>query len=460
MKLNDIHIVYFIGIGGIGMSALARWFRHLGREVYGYDRTRTPLTNQLEEEGIPIHYKDEVELIPANVTQEIAETLVVFTPAIPIDHREFNFLRDKGFKILKRSEVLGMITAGLQTVAVAGTHGKTTTSSMIAHVLHHANIPAVGFLGGILQGYESNLILSGNQPERSIAVVEADEFDRSFLKLYPDLAVVTSMDADHLDIYGDYESLRSSFSEFIQQVRSKGFLVVNERLSEVLEMQDIDNKVSYGIDRGLCCASNIRIVEGCFTFDFSGMGVHINDIRLGMPGYHNVENAVAAIAACLHLNVNAAVIKDGLEGYRGVKRRFEYRVKEEHVIYIDDYAHHPAEIDALAASVRALYNDRKVTAVFQPHLYSRTRDFATEFAQSLDRFDEVILLEIYPAREIPIEGVSSRIIYDGMRMSNKRMCKDEDLVNQLREMELEVLLTIGAGNIDRLVEPIEKMLKD
>jgi UDP-N-acetylmuramate--alanine ligase len=458
MKLTDIHIVYFIGVGGIGMSALARWFKFLGKEVYGYDRTSTPLTEKLIDEGIEIHFEDNVALIPHQVLSKPDETLVVFTPAIPIDHLEFNFLKDKGLRIMKRSEVLGLITEELNTVAVAGTHGKTTTSSMIAHILASTNTNSVAFMGGILQGYESNLIISGEEAGDSIAIVEADEFDRSFLKLYPNVAVITSADPDHLDIYGDHDSLKFSFANFIENIRKNGALVISEQIARDFDLSGLSHEITYGIDAGKCFASNIRVENGSFYFNFHGLGVHIKDTKIQMPGFHNIENAVAAIAVCLILKLTPEQIREGLESYQGVKRRFEYRIRRDDLVYIDDYAHHPSEISALLESVKALYPNRKITAVFQPHLFTRTRDFAEGFASSLDLADEVILLEIYPARELPIAGITSEIILNNMATEEKRICKDDELLSLLANREIDVLLTIGAGDIDRFVLPIQEML--
>ncbi len=459
MTNEQIHIVYFIGIGGIGMSALARWFNINGKQVYGYDRTETPLTRKLIDEGIEIHYEDDPGLIPAALSLQLDKTLVVYTPAIPKDHRELNYLKEKGVEIKKRAEVLGRITSEYYTVAVAGTHGKTTTSSMIAHLLLIGGRNPVAFLGGIMQEYESNLILNPERSTRSIAVVEADEYDRSFLQLHPDIAIVTSADADHLDIYGKRLNLIESIKEFIGRIDYEGLLILKEDLQHDLSTAPGLKCETYGLDSGNCHAEKIRIEDGSFYFDYHGAGKVIRNIRLDMPGYHNVENAVAAITACLAIGLDQLEILGGLASYKGVKRRFEYLVRTQKLVYIDDYAHHPTEIYSLLTSVKSLYPGKKITAVFQPHLFSRTRDFADGFAKSLDLANEVILLDIYPAREQPIEGVESRIIMDRMDHAHVQLCEDDRLLNILENSEPEVLLTIGAGDIDRFVEPIASMLR-
>jgi len=456
---EQIHIVYFIGIGGIGMSALARWFNINGKQVYGYDRTETPLTRKLTDEGIEIHYEDDPNQIPAALSGQLDKTLVIYTPAVPKDHRELNYLKETGVVIKKRAEVLGWITREYYTVAVAGTHGKTTTSSMIAHLLLIGARNPVALLGGIMQEYESNLILNSNRNTRSIAVVEADEYDRSFLHLHPDIAIVTSADADHLDIYGKRLHLIESIKEFISRIDHKGMLILKEDLQHDLSTAPGLKCETYGLDSGNCQAKKIRIEDGSFYFDYHGIGKVIRNIRLDMPGYHNVENAVAAITACLTIGLNQLEILGGLASYKGVKRRFEYLIRTPKLVYIDDYAHHPTEVHALLTSVKSLYPGKKITAIFQPHLFSRTRDFADGFAKSLDQADEVILLDIYPAREQPIEGVGSQMIMDRMEHAHVQLCKDNMLLSCLKNSKPEVLLTIGAGDIDRFVEPIAGMLR-
>ncbi len=459
MIYGQTHIVYFIGIGGIGMSALARWFHLNGKQVYGYDRTETPLTRQLSREGIGIHYRDDPALIPAPVLDRLEETLVVYTPAIPGDHRELNFLKQKGADIRKRSEVLGAITGDHYTVAVAGTHGKTTTSSMLAHMLVVGGKNPVAFLGGIVQEYDSNLIVTPGSGAGSVAVVEADEYDRSFLKLHPDVAIITSADADHLDIYGKREHLLESMRAFIGLIDYRGLLIVKENFEEELAVDRGIRHLTYGLDSGDCHAENIRIEKGSFCFDFHGPDQEIRDLSLNVPGYHNVENAVAAVAAGLNLGLDHLDVAGALSGYKGVKRRFEYLIREPGRIYIDDYAHHPEEIRALLTSVKSLYPEKKITVVFQPHLFSRTRDFADGFASQLDLADEVILLNIYPAREQPVEGVTSRMIMDRMKKARVKLCDDEQLLDCIKKLNPEVLLTVGAGDIDRFVQLIAEMLK-
>ena len=459
MKLKDLHIVYFVGIGGIGMSAIARWFNQHGASVHGYDRVETPLTRALSEEGIDIHYEDDLDLIPEGLKTNRAGSLVVYTPAIPKDHKEFNHLKASGYTIMKRSEVLGLITNNTFTVAVAGTHGKTTTSSMVAHLLKDAGKDIAAFLGGLSTNYNSNFIINKELTEKTVTVVEADEFDRSFLTLYPDMAIVTSMDADHLDIYGDKEALKESFGDFICQIKEGGHLFINDNIEYQGLVEDAQcDFATYGINRGQFFAVNLRISGDTFVFDFSSKSQLIEGLSLGVPGYHNVENMVAAIAVALELGLSQDEIKQGVASYSGVKRRFEYVCKQDGVIYIDDYAHHPTEISAFLTSVKEMYADKKVTAVFQPHLFSRTKDFASEFAESLSLADEVILLDIYPARELPIEGVTSEIVYNSIQ-AQKVMCKKEKVIEILNEREIEVLVTLGAGDIDQLVIPIKEYIK-
>lgn len=459
MRIEDKHIVYFLGIGGIGMSALARWFIHLGKEVYGYDKTPTPLTQKLTEEGAQIHYEDEVENIPALVLNSKNDALVVFTPAIPKNHLEYNYLLGKDFDVLKRSEVLGLITNDLYSVAVAGTHGKTTTSSMIAHILKSAGKSSVSMMGGILQGYESNLIIEGNHSSETIAVLEADEYDRSFLKLSPDIAVVTSADPDHLDIYGKHDEMKSSFKQFVAKVKPEGHVFINELLSSwLINEKDNVNGHTYSIDKGGNKASNIHISGSDFMFDFVGEIANINGIKLPIPGYHNVENAVAAISVSLQLGIDSESIKSALSSFKGIKRRFDYQIKTDDLIYVDDYAHHPMEIKAFLGSIKSLYPNKKITAIFQPHLFTRTRDFADGFAESLDIADEILLMDIYPAREMPIEGVTSDMILNKMKNPNKILVSDEKLMDSIQHINSDVILTIGAGDIDRFIQPIKELL--
>jgi UDP-N-acetylmuramate--alanine ligase len=461
LKFDNYDIVYFLGIGGIGMSALARWFAREEKWVGGYDKTPTPLTRQLETEGMIIHFEDAVNNISEIVKENQDKTLVIYTPAIPKNHKELAWLKAQGYAIHKRSEVLGWITEDHFSVAVAGTHGKTSTSGMIAHCLFNANIGVSGFLGGILQNYQSNYVAKHKKSKEPIMVVEADEFDRSFLRLDPNLAIITSADADHLDIYGDREALISAFREFALKVKAGGTLFVNHKIKGTL-LNDLETKESvftYGIDNGDFKASNVRVAGGYFRFDCSGPGLEILNIKMQMPGFHNIENAVACAAVCFQLGMDSKAIKSGIESYKGVKRRFETVYSGPDVVLIDDYAHHPAEIEAFIRSVRALHPRKKITAIFQPHLFTRTRDFAPGFSASLSLADEVILLPIYPAREEPIAGVSSEMLLDGIMADEIALLQKSELIEELSQRKLEVLLTIGAGDIDQLVEPIAQFLK-
>lgn len=442
------------------MSALARWFNKNNYYVAGYDRISTELSRQLEGENIAIHYQDDIDFIPKKVREDKEKTLIVYTPAIPEGHKELNYLKDNGYTLQKRSQVLGMITDNFYTVAVAGTHGKTTTSSMVAHILKSAGRDIAAFLGGIATNYASNFISNEGAGDEAVAVVEADEFDRSFLALNPDIAVVTASDADHLDIYGDKFSLETSFKDFIGKIKSNGKLFINEKISKELIADYKGVVCTYGINRGQFFASNITMKDGFFVFDYSDERYKIERLRLGVPGFHNVENATVAIAIALDLLLSPDEVRNGIETYRGVKRRFEYLLKEQNIVFVDDYAHHPVEIEAFLNSLKALYPEKKITAVFQPHLFSRTRDFAEGFAESLSLADEVILLDIYPAREEPIAGVTSEIIFRNISGDQKVMCTKQNLVQCLSERDLEVVATIGAGDIDQLVLPVRDLLKD
>ena len=457
MKIENYHNIYFLGIGGIGMSALARWFSRKGLTVSGYDRTSTTLTKELEQEGIAIHYEDAVENIPAEVNSEKEKTLVVFTPAVPKDHKEYNHLKDNGYTILKRSEVLGLITKDYRTIAVAGTHGKTTTSSMIAHILKVAGKDMVGFLGGITTNYNSNLVMHGDINANTIAVVEADEFDRSFLRLFPQVAIVTSADADHLDIYGDHEALVQSFKDFIKQINKDGTLIIHESVDELLTRDTHVKKSTYSMSRGQFFASSITAKGGFFEFDLQGLS-KVEHIKLGVPGFHNIENAIAASIAASAFKIPTYVIREALESFTGVKRRFEYIIKGRRVIYVDDYAHHPTEIEAFLKSMKSLYPGRKLTVIFQPHLFTRTRDFAEGFSKSLSLADELFLMDIYPARELPIPGVDSDMLLAGITSPVKVRCRKDDLMSKLESVDADVIVTVGAGDIDNFVDPIKKML--
>jgi UDP-N-acetylmuramate--alanine ligase len=459
MTLDRYHTIYFLGIGGIGMSALARWFMKSGLKVSGYDKTSTVLTNELEHEGMAIHFNDDVKSIPQQVLNSKEQTLVIFTPAIPKDHTEYNYLKDNGYTILKRSEVLGLITKSYRTIGVAGTHGKTTTSSMIAHILKFAKKNMVAFLGGITTNYESNLIMEGEVDTDTIVVVEADEFDRSFLRLFPETAVITSADPDHLDIYGDHDSMIVSFREYVKQIKQNGSLIIHESIADRLASDATHiTKSIYSMSRGQFFAGNITAHSGFFEFDLCGFGPTNERIRLGVPGFHNVENAVAASIAAHQYGVSIAQIKAALESFKGVKRRFEFVVKGQKTMYVDDYAHHPTEIEAFLRSMKSMYPRRKLTVVFQPHLYTRTRDFAEGFASSLSIADELVLMDIYPARELPIPGVDSDMIFKNVTSKVKIRCGKADLMQKLEALDIDVIATIGAGDIDTFVKPIKEML--
>ncbi|MEL6536637.1 MAG: UDP-N-acetylmuramate--L-alanine ligase [Bacteroidota bacterium] len=458
MKFEHLHNVYFLGIGGIGMSALARWFNQNGFQVAGYDRTPTVLTDRLVSEGIAVHFEDDPALISEAVRADREHSLVVYTPAIPKDHQEWAWLREQGYTIQKRAQVLGLISQGFFTVAIAGTHGKTTTSSMVAHLLRACGRDVAGFLGGITVNYDSNLLL--NETQEAVVVAEADEFDRSFLHLHPNLAVVTACDADHLDIYGKASALHDSFREFVQQVDGQGRVFLQTRTQPILFPEGKDGAVAelYGIDAGELRAEKVLPVGDQFQFELVRGVENQGTFTLPMPGFHNVENAVAALGIGLELGLSADALREALASYRGVKRRFEYVVRTEDQIYIDDYAHHPTEIEALLKSVRALYPGRAITAIFQPHLFSRTRDFAEGFSASLSLADEVLLLPIYPARELPIAGVESEMLIPSIT-AEKQLVQKEEVLSVLAEKTRPVLLTVGAGDIDQLVQPIKAQLE-
>ena len=438
------------------MSALARWFNWQGKFVAGYDRTATALTNELEKEGIKIHFDDDIQLIPDQV--KVDNALVIFTPAIPKDHKELNFLRNNNYSVLKRSEVLGLITKQHKTIAVAGTHGKTTTSALITHILKVAGVNMVAFLGGVTTNYATNLVMEGEANDNTIVVAEADEFDRSFLKLYPDVAVITSVDPDHLDIYGNHQEVIKSFTDFANQINKGGLLVKHESIRAIDDEIDGIEVNTYGMSRGQFFASRITTEGGFFEFNLVGYASEIEKIKLGVPGFHNMENAIAAAIVAKHLGVKDDFIKKALGSFAGVKRRFEFIIRSEKLVFIDDYAHHPTEITAFLSSLRVMYPNKKITAVFQPHLYSRTRDFADGFSSSLSLADEVLLMDIYPARELPIPGVSSDMLFEKIKSNVKIRCTKNDVLQKLEDMDMEVIATIGAGDIDTCVLPIKNML--
>ena len=450
MELNNIKRVYLVGIGGIGMSGLARYFHHLGCVVCGYDKTHTPLTDDLHNEGICVVFEDRADWIPMSFQELDAGTLIIYTPAIPKDAEILNFFRRRGFDLQKRSQVLGLISKSMFTIAVAGTHGKTTTSCMIAHILKDSGKDCSAFLGGISSNYQTNVLYGDN----NIMVVEADEYDRSFLTLHPDIAIITSMDADHLDIYGDHSKLEESFKLFASQIKQGGTLIYRKGLP-------LGEGFTYAMnDEAQAMATNVRVEEGNFYFDFNDGSTSIPNIKMGIAGLHNIENAVAAIEAALHVEVSADAIHEALGSFKGVKRRFEYVVKSADTIYIDDYAHHPEELRAAITSVKRLYPDKKLTVIFQPHLFTRTRDFADGFAEVLDMADELLLLDIYPARELPIEGVDSNTILSRMKLANKRICGKQESIEIVQLEKPELLLTVGAGDIDTLVLPLKQVLEN
>lgn len=450
MNLSEIKSVYFVGIGGIGMSAIARWFKQRGVKVAGYDKVRTPLTTELEHEDIWIHYEDKYQDIP-KLFLEPESTLVIYTPAIPAAHGELAYYNRKKFQVKKRSEVLGIISKGHYCIAVGGTHGKTTTSSMIAHILNQTKKGCSAFIGGIMTNYETNLLVgSADAP----VVVEADEFDRSFHRLSPSYGVVTSVDPDHLDIYENEENMREAFGKFLQLVSGDGNVLIHYKAAEKVNMYLENLYYTYGIDAGDYQAKALRASGSDFYFNYHGKQV-IKDIKLTVPGFHNVENATAAITVALAVGVEPEVIREAIASYRGVKRRFEYHIKTDKFIYIDDYAHHPTEITAFLRSVKSMYPTKKLTVIFQPHLFTRTRDFLIGFAQSLENADEIILLDIYPAREEPIPGVTSESILGHMIKQKKMLVSKEGLIAELDQRELEVVVTVGAGDIDQFV-PIIK----
>ncbi len=457
MNLNEIYSVYFVGAGGIGMSALIRYFLSQGKIVAGYDRTATPLTQKLIEEGAQIHYEDDVNLIPACCKQE-SQTLVIYTPAIPDDHKELTFFRNGNFNIQKRAQVLGLITRNSKGLCVAGTHGKTTTSTMAAHLLHQSSVKCTAFLGGISKNYESNLLLSQTSP---YTVIEADEFDRSFHHLTPWISVITSTDPDHLDIYGTKEAYLESFRHYTTLIQPGGALILHTNLEMKPDVQPGVMVYTYSRHEGDFHAENICIGDGEIIFDFVAPDTRIDNIQLGVPVSVNIDNGIAAMALAHLAGATNEEIAQAMQNFRGVDRRFDFRLKTAQYALLSDYAHHPAEIMQSLRSMRQLYKDRKLTAIFQPHLYTRTRDFYREFAESLSLADEVILTEIYPARELPIEGVSSQLIYDNLKPNvEKTLCRKEDVAALLQRNETEIVIILGAGDLDNYMPLFERILKE
>ena len=451
---NNYTNIYFLGIGGIGMSALARYFLHEGRKVAGYDRTPTPLTHALEQEGAEVCYEDEVENIPA-AFRDPATTMVVFTPAVPSDHPQMCFFREGGFLMEKRSQMLGHLSEGKYVMAVAGTHGKTTTSTLIAWLNHACGEGGNAFLGGISKNFNGNMVLG----EGRRLAVEADEFDRSFLRLRPDVAVITAVAADHLDIYGTEEAYLQSFAHFTSLIAPDGALILKKGVKLQPILQQGVRLYSYSKDEGDFHVENIRIGDGHIFFDFVAPNGRIDNVELGVPIEINIENAIAAMASAWLCDIEPEAIRQAIASFQGAKRRFEFWLRTPQKVMIDDYAHHPDELKASIKSVKALYPDKKLTVIFQPHLYTRTRDFAPQFAEALSLADEVILLNIYPARELPIEGVTSQIIFNDISLPNKELCVREKLLERIKEYNFEVLLTMGAGDIDRLLPQICDIVK-
>ena len=457
IEIEKIERVYLLGIGGIGMSALARYFHFIGKRVDGYDKTTSSLTADLEKEGISIHYTDDLQKVPG--LSERNTTVVIYTPAVPNDLGEFRYFRENGFSVYKRSAVLGLLTSGKRCIAIAGTHGKTSVTTMTAHLLKQSHVDCSAFMGGISKNYGTNLLLP--HIDTPYMVVEADEFDRSFLQLHPELAVITWMDADHLDIYGDHESMIKAFAEFVSQIRDGGALLSRKGLIIDNQWNKNIRHFTYSVsEEADFQAVQIRIIHGSYHFDLNTPFGEIKDLCLTYPGLMNVENAVAACGMALLSGVTMQEIRTALPFYSGVIRRFDVRFSGKKTIYIDDYAHHPRELEATIKSVRDLYPGKRVTGIFQPHLFSRTKDFAAEFATALDLLDDALIMEIYPARELPMEGVDSGIILNKMKLPSRVRCQKGDFPAILNNYQPEILLTLGAGDIDRMVDPIVNYLKE
>ncbi len=455
MELKDIKSVYFVGVGGIGMSAIARYFINRGLVVAGYDKTPSELTKRLEKEGALIHYKEDVAEIPHACKQK-ASCLVIYTPAIPAEHAELKYFRENGFEIQKRAQVLGTLTQAHRGLCVAGTHGKTTTSTMCAHIMHQSSIDCNAFLGGISKNYGTNYILS----ESNYVVIEADEFDRSFHWLHPWMSVITSTDPDHLDIYGTKEAYLESFRHYTELIQPGGALIIHRDLEMKEALQEGVRRYDYSRDEGDFHAENIRIENGGITFDFISPIECVPNVELGQPVPINIENGIAAMAMAQLNGCNAEELRYGMKTYGGVDRRFDFKLKTDKLVFLSDYAHHPKEIYQSAKSMRELYKNRRITAIFQPHLYTRTRDFYREFAEALSQLDEVILTEIYPARELPIEGVTSQLIYDNLRPGiDKQLIKKDDVLSFVKSHDFDVLIVLGAGDLDNMVPQITKILQ-
>lgn len=456
MELKDIKSVYFVGAGGIGMSAIARYFLHIGVVVAGYDKTPSALTKELEKEGMDIHYEENVALIPA-ACKDASSTLVIYTPAIPQEHQELVYFHENGFTIEKRAQVLGTLTRSHKGLCVAGTHGKTTTSTMCAHIMHQSHVDCNAFLGGISKNYGTNYILSDKS---DYVVIEADEFDRSFHWLRPWMSVITATDPDHLDIYGTKEAYLESFRHYTELIQPGGALIIHKNLEMKQHVQDGVKIYEYSLNKGDFHAENIKIDNGEITFDFISPVESISNVELGQPVPINIENAVAAMAMAQLNGCTAEEIKEGIKTYEGVERRFDFKIKDDKHVFLSDYAHHPKEIYQSAKSIRELYKNRKITAIFQPHLYTRTRDFYKDFADSLSILDEVILCDIYPAREAPIPGVTSELIYKNLKPGvEKSMIHKEDVLDLVKKRDFDVLIVLGAGDLDNLVPQMAEILK-
>lgn len=466
MNLAKLTHIYFLGIGGIGMSALARYFNAAGKQIAGYDKTSSDLTGELEREGMQIHFEENMNQVPSGFCDQNRKEniLIVWTPAVPENHAELKWFRENDFTIMKRAQVLGLITENSKTIAVAGTHGKTTTTTLTAHLLRTAGIDCSAFLGGISGNYNTNLLLGKNlgkaDQQENIVVAEADEYDRSFLWLKPAVAIVTSVDADHLDIYGNKEEMYDSYRQFTALATEK--LIAKKSVLKTLGISVGEKYSDYSLSEtgSGSYAEQIRVENGYYVFDLVIGGKRISNLRLGLPGRHNVENAVAAVTAAKFVGADDESIREALASFRGVGRRFDYRIRSSEIVYIDDYGHHPAELFACISSVRELHPGKKITGIFQPHLFSRTRDFADEFARSLELLDDVILLEIYPAREKPIPGITSSMLAGKIQAKQKNVYAKDELLEKLMQHDFDVLVTMGAGDIDRFVAPIEQALKD
>jgi len=464
MNPDSLKSVYFLGIGGIGMSSLARYFARKGVTISGYDRTPTALTGQLINEGMDIHFKDDLRRIPRGID------LVIYTPAIPADHKEFQYFKQGKIPMKKRAEVLGMIASSYKTIAVAGTHGKTTTSTLIAHILRTAGINQLAFLGGISKNYDTNFLCPEEVPSTAgqqkpgfqqpvYCVVEADEYDRSFLHLHPDIAIITSADADHLDSYRSHQSMLESYGAFTEAIRDQGSLIMKLDIPVKKVHRHSYYHYSYALNQEAAFfAKNIRLKKGLIHFDFIAPNETISNLVLGIPGLFNLENAIAALAVGYLTGIRKTHLKNALKSYQGVQRRFDFRICRRDLVYIDDYAHHPEELRACISAARELYPNKKLTGIFQPHLFSRTRDLASGFARSLELLDEVLLLDIYPAREKPIRGVTSRLLLDQIKLERKKLINKDEVIRELKKDPPEVLLTLGAGDIDLLVKPVTDAL--